>query len=116
MYKRILVANDGSPGAERALLAALALTRQSGAALHMISIEELPRFPASIDEVVEEKDAANHRFSDVIKRAQYLGKEVKIAFHVKVGHAVPTIAEFAKAQGIDLLVLGFMGHSAITTG
>ena len=33
--------------------------------------------------------------------------------HVIVGHEVKTIIEFVKAHGFDLLVLGFMGHSAL---
>ena len=36
----------------------------------MVTVEELPRFPASIDEIAEEKDAANHRFAAVIDAAK----------------------------------------------
>lgn len=52
MYKKLLVANDGSAGAKRALDAGIALAKETGAELHMISVEDLPRFPASIDEVL----------------------------------------------------------------
>ena len=55
MFKKILIANDGSEGAARALSAAIELAKEHEAELHMISVEELPRYPASIDEVVEEK-------------------------------------------------------------
>jgi nucleotide-binding universal stress UspA family protein len=53
MYRKILVANDGSPGALKALAGAIEMAKRDGAALHMITVEELPRFPASIDEVDE---------------------------------------------------------------
>jgi nucleotide-binding universal stress UspA family protein len=33
--------------------------------------------------------------------------------HVIVGHEVKTIVEFVKAHPFDLLVIGFMGHSAL---
>jgi hypothetical protein len=33
-------------------------------------VEELPRFPASIDEIAEQKDEANHRFAPVIDAAK----------------------------------------------
>jgi nucleotide-binding universal stress UspA family protein len=33
--------------------------------------------------------------------------------HVIVGHEVKTIVEFIKHNEIDLLVIGFMGHSAL---
>ena len=58
MYSRILVANDGSPGGQKALSGAIELARKLSAELHMVTVEELPRFPASIDEVAEEKDEA----------------------------------------------------------
>jgi len=56
MFSKILIANDGSDGAAHALSTAIALAKKHDADLHMISVEELPRFPASVDEVIEEKD------------------------------------------------------------
>jgi nucleotide-binding universal stress UspA family protein len=115
MFEKIAIANDGSRGAARALSAAIALAKLHGAQLHMISVEELPRFPASIDEVVEEKDEANHRYEAVITRAkaQAQAQGVALTTHILVGHAVPTIAEFVERERCDLLVVGFMGHSAL---
>lgn len=115
MFNRILAANDGSEGAFKAFTVALNLTRHYRSDLHMIMVEELPRFPGSIDEVVEEKEEADHRFGDVIERARSLAKMQRLRFqhHVVVGHPVPTIVEFAKERGFDLIVIGFMGHSAI---
>ena len=55
MFKRIVVANDGSDGGFRALALACDLAKQHKARLHMISVEELPNIPASIDEVIEAK-------------------------------------------------------------
>jgi hypothetical protein len=55
MYTRLLAANDGSVGGQKALTAALELARPHFAEVHMVTVEELPRFPASIDEVAEEK-------------------------------------------------------------
>jgi nucleotide-binding universal stress UspA family protein len=55
MYSKILAANDGSPGGLKAFDAAIELARQVSAELHMMTVEELPRFPASIDEVAEER-------------------------------------------------------------
>ena len=48
MHRKILIANDGSDGAAKALTAAITLTQQSKAELHMICVEELSRFPALI--------------------------------------------------------------------
>ena len=69
MFKKILIANDGSEGAARALSAAIKLAKEHESELHMISVEELPRFPASVDEVIEEKAEANHVYEGVTSRA-----------------------------------------------
>lgn len=115
MFRKILVGNDGSDGGFRALEAALDLARRYGAELHMISVEQLPQFPATVGEVMEEKDFANHRFEAVIERSRRIAADhaVDLAVHVLAGHVVAAIADFAKANGIDLLVIGFMGHSRL---
>lgn len=115
MYSKILIANDGSEGAAKALATAITLARRLKAELHMISVEELPRFPTTVDEIVEEKEEANRRFDAVIARARSRAKaaRTKLEAHVVTGHAVPSIIEFIEREGCDLLVVGFMGHSAL---
>jgi nucleotide-binding universal stress UspA family protein len=115
MFDKILIANDGSEGAARALSTAIALARTHGSELHMISVEELPRFPASVDEVVEEKNEANHRYEAVITQAREKARAAgtSLTAHVVVGHAVPAVVELVERERFDLLVVGFMGHSAL---
>ena len=115
MYSKILVANDGSPGAMRALSAALTTAKQEAAALHMVTVEELPWFPASIDEVDEEKTEANHRLTPMIDaaRAQAHAAGLAIEAHLLPGHAVQAIVGLVKEQHFDLLVVGFMGHTRL---
>jgi nucleotide-binding universal stress UspA family protein len=115
MFRKIVVANDGSEGAARALSVAIGLASRHGAQLHMISVEELPQFPASVDEVVEEKAEANHVFERVIARAKAQARAagVELTTHVVAGHAVAAIVEFVERERPDLLVIGYMGHSAL---
>ncbi len=115
MFKKILIANDGSEGAARALSAAIKLAKEQEAELHMISVEEMPRFPASIDEVIEEKAEANHVYEAVMSRsvAQAQAAGIKLYPHVLVGHPVSSIAEFIVQEGFGLLVIGYMGHTAL---
>lgn len=115
MYSRILIANDGSEGAAKAMAAALALAKRHKAALHMILVEELPQFADTLGELDEEKQVQNHRFAPVIEQAVARAKaaRVKLETHVVAGHAVPSIVNFIKQGGYDLLVIGFMGHSAL---
>jgi nucleotide-binding universal stress UspA family protein len=115
MYTRILVANDGSVGGQKALRTAIELARRISAKLHMVTVEELPRFPASIDEVAEEKDEANHRFRPVIDAAKTEAEAqgVAIETHLIPGHVVDTVIGLVKQLNIDLVVVGFMGHSQL---
>src|SRR5207244_9278038 len=68
MFATILHANDGSEHAFKALLMALDLAKQSGAALHMVSVEEISYMPEYIEEVREEKATAARRFHAVLQR------------------------------------------------
>ena len=115
MFEKILVANDGSEGAARAVSAAIGVATRHGATLHMICVEEMPRFPASIEEVVEDQMDAGHRYETVVARAtaQATAQGISLDAHVVAGHAVPAICEFVQRERFDLLVVGYMGHSAL---
>ena len=115
MFRKILIANDGSDGAFKALAAAIDIAERYQSDLHMVCVEELPRFPTTVDEVVEEREEEGRRFAKVIARAQAAAKakRLKLKSHVVAGHAVPAIINCVTEHGIDLLVVGFMGHSSL---
>jgi nucleotide-binding universal stress UspA family protein len=115
MFENLLIANDGSEGAFKALAFALGLAHQHQVPLTMLIVEEMPDFPASIDEVLEEQREMDYRFKGVVERSKKLAelKQVVLDVHVVTGHPVRTIVEFIKRNGIDHLVVGFMGHSAL---
>ena len=116
MFKKILIANDGSEGAFKALVAALRLAHSHKAHLHMVCVEEIPWMPAgSREEVIGDKELADRKFAEVVSKAEGEAKHhrVRLNSHVLVGHPVPAIVDFIERDGYDLLVTGFMGHSAI---
>ena len=115
MPKKILHGLDGSEGTFKALAEALELAQKCSAELHTISVEELPRYPGAIGEVIEEKAVANGKFGGVVDKAREMANKegVVLHCHVIVGHEVKSILEFIKEKGFDLLVIGFMGHSAL---
>ncbi len=114
-HKKILLGLDGSQGSFKALEEAVALAREYGAELHTISVEEVPHFAGTVGEVLETKDLEDHKFHDAIVQARAMAHRVGIEIHshVIVGHEVKTFLEFIQSRGFDLLVIGFMGHSAI---
>jgi len=115
MHRKILHAQDGSEGAFKALVEAIDIAKRYNAELHTISVEEVPHYAETIGEVIEEKDWKDHRYQEAIQRSMEMAKEkgVEIQPHLLIGHEVKTIVEFIKVNNFDLLVVGFMGHSAI---
>ncbi len=115
MVRKMIVANDGSKGGERALTSALSLAKRLGVGLAMVCVEETPRFPASIDEVTEALADEGGQFEKVIAAAKAKAAAEGVAFepHVVVGHPVSAIVDLIHRGGFDLLVVGFMGHSAL---
>ncbi len=116
MFKKILIANDGSAGAKLALGVAINLAKKYGAELHSISVEEgVPHYAATIGEVEEFKKEANEYFRKINEEAAERAKKEGIDLKTKVlaGHEVETIVNYAREGEFDLLVIGFMGHSKI---
>jgi nucleotide-binding universal stress UspA family protein len=115
MFKKILIANDGSEGAFKALIAALRLAHSHKAHLHMVCVEETQWIPGSREEVIGDKEIADRKFAEVVAKSEVEATHhrVKLISHVLVGHAVPAIVDFIERDGFDLLVTGFMGHSAL---
>jgi nucleotide-binding universal stress UspA family protein len=117
MFKRILIAHDGSDGAQRAFDLSVELAAKMEATLHMISVEEdLPRHAEMvIDEVREEKDAEDSYFGQLGSQAKARAalKGVQLENTIVSGHEVKAIVEAAREGQYDLLIVGFTGHSRI---
>jgi len=115
MYKKILVANDGSENAKKALSKGIGLAKCFGAELHMICVEEhLPHYAATV-EVLEEKAEEDSYFAQVVREAKAQAASESVPLHAVIvpGHEVETTVKYVEAHGIDLLVIGFMGHSRV---
>src|SRR5580658_1320678 len=115
MFENILIAHDGSDGAERAFDAAVELASRLHANLHMISVEEdLPRYAETMLEIDEEKEVEDTYFGQLAAQAKRRAelRSVTIECSIILGNEVKAIVDFATQRGFDLLVLGFTGHSA----
>jgi nucleotide-binding universal stress UspA family protein len=114
MYRKILVAYDGSDGAKRALAAAIDVARRYGAELHSIAVvEKLPHFAATVGEVKEALRELTTRYEWISQEAAREAKGHGIELHTKVqpGHEVEAVVDYAREGKFDLLVIGFSGHS-----
>jgi len=116
MFKKILVGNDGSEGAKKALRTAIDIAKHYGAELHSISVEEdLPKYAATVGEVLEAKAERNGYFGKINEEAREMAAKEGVVLHTRIvpGHEVETLVDYTRENHFDLLVIGFMGHSKI---
>src|SRR6266567_177512 len=116
MFTKILVAYDGSEGAQAALLVGIELAKSLRAEVHSISVEEhLPHYAATIGEVQDTKDRIDSYFRTLTKEArdQALLAGVELQTVIRQGHEVETIVTYAREGQFELLLAGYHGHSRI---
>jgi nucleotide-binding universal stress UspA family protein len=116
MFTTVLVAFDGSPGAKRALEAAVEFAHGEGADLVGLTVQvPLARNGASAEETNEEREL-DTRASQVLveEAAAYAaGRGRRMRTVVRVGHPAREIVQAAAEESADLIVLGHSGHSGV---
>ncbi len=125
--KKILVPIDGSDGATRAAgyAADLARLAQAGIALLRVHSPEiyqlsvLSEIPPLTD--FEYLEVMEKQLNDPAKDAAFTAAHAAIGElpggitdHIVWGQPAETICDFAKAQGVDLIVIGSRGRSAFS--
>lgn len=119
---RILVANDGSRGARKALHVAIHRAKLHEVELHQITVKE--RLPRYIEDhgvcvgqgrVLHTQQEAADYFHHVSTEASVAARAegVKLIPHVVHGDVVEEITRIVREQGFGLLVIGYNGHSAM---
>jgi nucleotide-binding universal stress UspA family protein len=112
-FRNVLVAIDGSEGAEKAFGCAVSLCKRLQANLTAVAVEgKLPAYAASLGEVDDVKREKDEFFERVLEaerdKARRRGLELRT--DLVPGHAAEVITHYAKAHGHDLIVLGHRGH------
>lgn len=116
MFNKILLAYDGSEGAQKALQAGIQLAKIHQAELWTVTVQErLPRYGGTIDEVQEEKEYVEERYGKIVGEVQAQGREagVEIKTLRPFGHPAQTIVEVAKEGNFDLIMVGHSGVSGV---
>jgi nucleotide-binding universal stress UspA family protein len=114
MFKKILVAYDGSAGAKQALATARALAQAANAEIHLLSVGRIPEYAETVSEVEEEKEQAQHYYSKIMDEAvnELSQHGLSPAGHIKFGKPADTILKAAEDLKVDLVVLGTHPHAA----
>jgi nucleotide-binding universal stress UspA family protein len=110
----ILVGHDGSGDAETAFEDALDLAALARARLSVVSVASPPEPPTEVETQAAIESATAHYeklFESLRRQAQE--RKVELHAHVLVGHAADQILKWASQHGVDLIVVGHRGRSAI---
>ena len=79
MFKRILLAYDGSEGAKLALGKAAEMATAFAAELHILAVGRIPEYAETVSEVEEAREQAKGFYSRVIEEALHELKERGLA-------------------------------------
>ncbi|GGO51569.1 Nucleotide-binding universal stress protein, UspA family [Roseovarius pacificus] len=123
MFRKILVAYDGSKGAEAALEKGAELCKLTGAELMVLTVYRHHSILEASLSMVRGSDESGASLDDAMRavsreaaehakaRAGELGVESVHAF-IKGGPSARTIVSFAEEKGCDLIVVGSRGLGA----
>jgi nucleotide-binding universal stress UspA family protein len=109
MYKKILVATDGSDSSEEALKKAFRIAKQNNGQVTAVCV-------ASFTHAWALKNAMREEAEKTLERARELaGQEgVSLATRIEEGYPFEEIVEAAKKLHSDLIIMGSHGHTGIT--
>ena len=116
MYKKILVAYDGSDGSKPALSRAAILTQLYGASLKMVWVRPpLPYHALSLYQDEKTDSMADEYFENLKQQAVDMAKSqcLQIECIMLYGDAAHEIVQFAEKNHFDLIIVGQAGHSDI---
>jgi nucleotide-binding universal stress UspA family protein len=113
VFNSILVGTDGSPRAERAVDAAVALAKSQGSHICLVAAyAETQPFRESVQStskvvVGHLREAAEAVLSRAARRAEEAG--VPVEYEARVGDPADVLLDVAAERGVDLIVIGNKG-------
>ena len=115
MFHKILVAIDGSPASEKALVAAVDLAGHYQAELTALGVAEVPAVAGVVGEVEGLREGAEGHFHQLGQAAAEYARSRGVALRSVIvrGHAADAIVRYAEGEGMNLVVVGQHGHSRI---
>jgi len=117
MFRKILVAIDGSEPANRALEAAIEMAGTWNAEIHAIYVVESGLFSSlHVDNTLEIIYSVLQKEGEEIlesARTKVEAAGVPFTAHLRQGHAGSRIVSLAKELGSDLIILGSYGKSGV---
>lgn len=118
MYKKILVAIDGSKSAYNALDSAISLAKQFDSELYLVSVVNTANLPINVGVSYAPgltKDLEDSANKD-LKKASDIVEQSGLSCHVELLNGEPReqLVRYPKENDIDLIVMGKTGTSSFT--
>ena len=115
MFRKILLAYDGSEGAKLALKKALYLASYCEAELFILSVGRIPEYAETVSETEEAKEQASRYYAKILQSALEMAQEEGVQARTLVRYGKPgdVIVDVANEIGADLIVLGTRKHSPL---
>lgn len=119
MFKKILVATDGSKYAEKAVGYAIAFAEAFGAELIVISVVEKAQLerlePYAQESIQEIKEAMNLKAKQFVDEAEKKAKtrNIKVSKYVLEGDPAELVCDQAERESVDLIVVGTRGSTGV---
>ncbi|MBA3903060.1 MAG: universal stress protein [Rhodocyclaceae bacterium] len=115
MYRKVLLAYDGSQSGRTALLECCDINNLLHAEIHLLAVAPLMAGLYLTEGFVPEtlQDEENRRFKDILDEGLKLLSErgVKAQGHLITGEPVDEICRLAGDLGVDLIVVGHRRHA-----
>lgn len=122
MYRKILIAYNGTPESRSALQECVRLAPGPAAEIHLLAVVNPP--PSVVigeyamvsmqgieEEILAEKKKMEREVGDGQAYLREAGLQVQT--HIEVGEPVPTIAELVDKLGVELLIVGHSRHQSL---
>ncbi len=118
VFRRVLVGYDGSPEAQHALRAAIALAADLQGESHVLLVVRPPAHAETPEERAQAAEAERENLSRGLSRAQnQTQRRLDVSTHVVYADdPAQAIADYAEEHGFDLVVVGGHGREQMTHG
>ncbi|HEY3303701.1 MAG TPA: universal stress protein [Candidatus Binatia bacterium] len=115
MFKRILVAYDGSDGAKFALDKVTEMAEAAAAELLLLAVGRIPEYAETVSEAEEAREQAKSYYSKIMEDAADRLRQQGLSATVRIDFGKPgdVILRIAEESGADLIALGTNPHSAM---
>ncbi len=130
LYKKILIATDGSEHTEKAITHAIELAKLTGAGLHAVYVISIVSPHATL-EIKSDSDTGSYRTIDASieglkkilrhegdKAIKYIEEQAKtegvdVTKWIMEGQPAKEILKLAEEESVDIIVMGTLGRSGI---